>query len=316
VYQRFLIPLDGSGVAEQVLPYVRILSSGIGADIGLYSVVDDVRPTPVGTTHRAHLDRVVFSVRNRVRDYQEGDVTFLQKDGLSVSCTVCEGDHASDVASPLAGQAKREPATPTAMATRGRSRMTRWLMGSAADEVPHATASLLFLIRPRPHENGSPDVRLKTIIIPLDRSAFAKQVLHHVVPLADDLHLRVIVIQVTLPPQGYSGRQGLVPGETLAPVEEPAPLVEVGVREYLNDIRGQLSRPGMSSVEIRNPRAVAVYTVMDVVERVNDSVLVMPTHRRSPTGRWWLGSVGDRVVRNSRGPVLLVRPSENWRQRN
>jgi nucleotide-binding universal stress UspA family protein len=137
-----------------------------------------------------------------------------------------------------------------------------------------------------------------------------------VVPLADALHLRVIVVQVALPPQGYSGRQELVPEEPLAPVEEPAPLADVGVREYLNDIRGQLSQPGMSSVEIRNPRAAAVYTIMDVVERVNDSILVMPTHRRSPTGRWPLGSVADRVVRNSRGPLLLVRPSENWWQRN
>lgn len=316
MYQRFLIPLDGAGLAEQVLPYVGILSSGLGADIGVYSVVDDVRPTPVGTTHRAHLDQVVFSVRNRVRDYQEGDVAFLQKDGLSVSRTVRERDHASDVASPIAGQAERKPATLTAMAIHGRFGMTRWLMGSAADEVPHATVSPLFLIRPRPHENGSPEVKLKTIIIPLDGSAFAKQVLHHVVPLADALHLRVIAIQVVPLPRGCSGRQEPVSGERFAVAEEPAPLVDAGTREYLNDIRGMLCQRGISSVEIRSARAAAIYTVMDGVGRVKDNLVVMMNHRQSRAGRWLLGSVADRVVRNSRGSVLLIRPSENWWQRN
>jgi nucleotide-binding universal stress UspA family protein len=55
---------------------------------------------------------------------------------------------------------------------------------------------------------------------------------------------------------------------------------------------------------------------MDVVGRLKDNLVVMTTHRRSPVGRWLLGSVADRVVRNSRGPVLLIRPSENWWQRN
>jgi nucleotide-binding universal stress UspA family protein len=152
VYQRFLIPLDGSGLAEQVLPYVRILSSGLGADIGLYSVVDDVRPTPVGTTHCAHLDQVVFSVRNRVRDYEEGDVAFLQKDGLSTSCTVYEGDYASDVASPIAGQGEREPATLTAMATLGRSGMTRWLRLCEAGSAPRGPSGG----RPAPESDRCP----------------------------------------------------------------------------------------------------------------------------------------------------------------
>lgn len=316
MYQRFLIPLDGSGLAEQVLPYVRILSSGLGADIGLYSVVDDVRPTPVGTTHRAHLDQVVFSVRNRVRDYQEGGVAFLLKDGLSVSCAAREGDHPPDVASPILGQAEREPATLTAVATHGQSGIIQCLMGSAADEVPHATTSPLFLIRPRAHENDSPEVKLKTIIIPLDGSAIAEQVLHHVVPLADALHLRVIVIQVAPPSWGYGGRQEPLPEDLLAPDKEPASLVDVGAREYLNAVRGKLCQRGISSVEIRNPRAVAVYTVMNVVGRVKDNLVVMMNDRRSPVGRWLLGSVADRVVRNSRGHVLLIRPSGNWWQRN
>lgn len=38
MYSRILVPLDGSEMAEQVLPYVRLLAKGLGAHVLLYQV--------------------------------------------------------------------------------------------------------------------------------------------------------------------------------------------------------------------------------------------------------------------------------------
>jgi nucleotide-binding universal stress UspA family protein len=311
MYQRILVPLDGSELAEQVLPYVRILGKGLGARIELLRVFDHVPPSLADPAHRMYLDQVVLSVRNEAKDYLEGVAASLEKDGLAASCTVHEGDHASHVASYIVSEGEREPATLVAMSTHGRSGISRWLLGSVADKVLHATTSPLFLVRPRQHENVTPEVRLKTVIVPLDGSAFGEQVLPHVVALADALRQRVILIRVAPPAWGYRALQEGLLQAPLAPIEDPPTLAEPGAREYLNGVSAKLRQWGVSSVEVCSPRGVPADAILDAAERVQDSFVAMTTHGRSGIGRWLLGSVADRVVRYCPAPVLVVRASEN-----
>ena len=48
--------------------------------------------------------------------------------------------------------------------------------------------------------------------------------------------------------------------------------------------------------------------ILDAAGDEGNNIVVMATHGRSGAGRWVLGSVADRVVRHSPGPVLVVRP--------
>ena len=47
--------------------------------------------------------------------------------------------------------------------------------------------------------------------------------------------------------------------------------------------------------------------IIEAASETRDRLVAMTTHGRSGIGRWVLGSVADRVVRNSGDPVLLVR---------
>ena len=87
------------------------------------------------------------------------------------------------------------------MATHGCSGIQRWLLGSVADKVIHGATNHLFLVRAS--EQGKPDgeAALKTVIVPLDGSPLAEQVLPGVVDLAKKMKLKVVLMRAyALPP--------------------------------------------------------------------------------------------------------------------
>ena len=51
--------------------------------------------------------------------------------------------------------------------------------------------------------------------------------------------------------------------------------------------------------------------ILDHTEHRKFDLIAMTTHGRSGVGRWLLGSVAEKVVRNSPIPVLVVRASQN-----
>jgi hypothetical protein len=70
------------------------------------------------------------------------------------------------------------------MATHGCSGVARWLLGSVTDKVLLATTTPLLIVRSSEPPNPISEVQLKTVIVPLDGSVLAEQVLLHVATLA------------------------------------------------------------------------------------------------------------------------------------
>ena len=192
MYKRILVPLDGSELAEQILPYVRIIGKRLQAQVELLRVFDPVSPVLADPPHGRYLDQIATSFRNQTQGYLEGVASPLRKDGLPVSSIVHEGNPASLIVR----ESERESATLVAMSTHGRSGITRWVLGSVTDKVLHAATTPLLIIRPQ-QQTLAPEVRLNTILVPLDGSSIAEQVLSHVVALAKLLELKVNLIMVT-----------------------------------------------------------------------------------------------------------------------
>jgi nucleotide-binding universal stress UspA family protein len=138
MYPRILAPLDGSELAEQILPYVCNLGKGLRTKIELLRVFEPVLPDLVDSAHGVYPHRIATSIGDQAKDYLEKIAAPLRQKGLTVSCSVDEGSPASLIVS----EAEREPATLIAMSTHGRSGITRWAFGSITDKVLHATPAL------------------------------------------------------------------------------------------------------------------------------------------------------------------------------
>ena len=280
MYERILVPLDGSTLAEHVLPYVRALSRALPAPIELLQVFDSVPLEWVKPEHGVYVDRIASNFRNQALEYLESVSVSLQNLDVEVSCSAHEGGPASVIIT----ESEKEPNTLIAMASHGRSGITRWAMGSVMNKVLHATTNPMLVIRCRDNEMPVDDVELKSVIIPLDGSALAEESLPHVVELSKALGLKAILVRVT-------------------------PHYEAESLSYLRKIGEDLRFAGVLAVEERLLHGQPAASIVDFALEVEDNLVAMTTHGHSGPGRFLLGSVTDRVVGHSGDPVLVVRSS-------
>jgi nucleotide-binding universal stress UspA family protein len=303
MFTRILVPLDGSELAEQVLPYVRILGKGLQARVELLRVFEPVSPSLADPAHGLYLDRIIASVRTQMQDYVENVAASLRKDGLTVSTIVHEGNAAASIVQ----EAETIPDTLVAISTHGRSGVTGWVMGSTTDKVLHATTHPVFVVRVWDRVESGPRVKLNSMLVPLDGSTIAEQALPYAVALATALGLNVILLRVTLSAEDYPLPASDFAGYPLARIEELIEFGDAEAQEYLETVCVKLREQGVASVEGRVVRGHAGGAILDMARQTQDCLVTMTTHGLSGLDRWIRGSVANRVVRHSVDPVLVIR---------
>ena len=279
MYTRILVPLDGSKLAEQVLPHVKRLASAFELHMELLSTFSPPfiyrGPNPSSFPHQ-----IEDNIRAHSMDYLHSIKSSLVDLGVPVSCTVRLGEPASWIVT----EAEKEADTLIAMSTHGRSGITRWVLGSVADKVLHDTTAPVLFLKSQDEDTPTEEASLTSVIVPLDGSSLAEQVLPHVVALAQALRLSVTLVRV-------SSHHG-----------------EAEASGYLQEIGGKLRQQGVSSVKELVLNGHPATAIVDIARDIPNNLVTMTTHGHSGIGRWILGSVTDRVVRHSGSPVLVVHP--------
>jgi nucleotide-binding universal stress UspA family protein len=188
-----------------------------------------------------------------------------------------------------------------AMATHGRSGITRWLLGSIAERVLRATASPLLLL------GGAKQVvarnpALQAVIVPLDGSELAEAVLPTAIEVAMRLSLKVILARAYEAPTGSDpGSEGLY----VPRYYRLKALFQAQAESYLEGKVSEMKELGLSRVSTVSLEGPAAGGILDLARRTPDSLIAMCTHGRSGAQRWLLGSVTEKVVRHSGVPVLV-----------
>ena len=165
MYQRILVPLDGSELAQVILPYIEELARTARAEIILLRVCEEYEDC-TDPMHQAYLDRLAKSIPWRLGG--RGDI---------IRSEVVRGHPAEEIMT----YAEQNDVNLIAMATHGRSGISRWLMGSVASKVLSASGSPVLLVRPEILQKVTPEGWLRhNILVPLDGSSVAEWVLPHV----------------------------------------------------------------------------------------------------------------------------------------
>ena len=115
-YQRILVCLDGSELAERILPFVRLFAKGFKAPVHLLQVVPPLTPD-IGNEPGGPFIELTFQLHKRAEMYLTEVRESLVDAGVDVTVTVEEGD----VASLVIAEAEGTPGTLVALTTHGRS---------------------------------------------------------------------------------------------------------------------------------------------------------------------------------------------------
>ena len=307
MYTRILTPLDGSEVSEHVLPYVRGLASRLSIPLTLLMAIEPEHPTvghmlnPTLHWHQTEIHR-----SGHAKEYLASMASRLRGAGLNVDTTT----PSSEPATAIVREAANDPGVLIAMASHGRSGLARWWMGSVADKVLHMADNPLLLIRSRAVPVAAQESAPERLIVPVDGSQLAEQILPHVVSLSTALKLPVVLVRVTMSEAEYyqamsMGLRVLPP--TLPSFQSFSGSMDGEALTYLNDLQDRLTSQGVTSVEGRVLQGSPADSIVDLAAATEHGLVVMTTHGRSGVGRMVLGSVSERIVRQSDGPVLIVR---------
>src|SRR5688572_14627621 len=143
---------------------------------------------------------------------------------------------------------------------------------------------------------------IRTIMVPLDGSEFAEQALPIAEALAASLGAALRLVTVHDPKLAW-----LDPAEAAAAFADLGDSLREEEESYLQRKAGELARRGRAVAHaMRKGEPAAELAKHAQAEKVD--LVVMTTHGRGGVSRLWLGSVADRLVRQSDRPVLLLRP--------
>lgn len=298
MYEKIMVPLDGSELAEVALPYAEELAVQLGSEIILI-YVSELLKDPQEEIDQSYFQKIVESIKERAARYS-GQPTTTQ--AIKVKSVLLSGHPAEKIVE----YADSENISFIVMSTHGRSGIQRWALGSVADKVMRASTKPVVLIRSK---DSRSDIRveglLRKVVVPLDGSKEAEAVIPYIEELASKLKLGVILVQVL--DRGYNTLEGYFPLSDQQMESDKAIATT-----YLNNMGARLKEKGItvSTEEKLNIDIIYGNPAEEIIKLANEKqvdFIAMTTHGRSGVGRQVFGSVAERILREGNTPLMLVK---------
>jgi nucleotide-binding universal stress UspA family protein len=300
MFRAILVPLDGSPMAEQALPLAARLARATDSALHLLHVHVDASPNPIAVEGLPVIDEQMRSLA------AEHERVYLER----LAAAHAEGDFipiatrlAGPVAQTIATYARDINAGLIVMTTHGRSGFAQLWLGSVAEALARNSGTPLLLLRP--DEDGAlPERPFKRVLVPLDGSPLAEEILPHARALAEldggEIELLRIVDTLPVPESMPFHERFRLDARTVAAERADA-------EQYLSTVSGRLAplsvRPQVAEAD-QPARAI-----LEEAQRAQADLVAVTTHGKSAVTRVALSSVTDKVLRAVRGPLLILRPS-------
>jgi nucleotide-binding universal stress UspA family protein len=147
MYNRILLPLDGSVIAEQALPHAIALAQRFQSELVLLRVLIPLPRPP--TTAEAALQRAEEKAAVFAREYLEHIAAGVQECGIMVQMITIKGRPHWQIIQ----YAETNQVDLIVMCTRGHSGLSRWLMGSVSDRVVRGANVPVLMVRAQKKES-------------------------------------------------------------------------------------------------------------------------------------------------------------------
>ena len=290
-----LVPLDGSSLAECVLPHTLAVAQAFGSQVTLLHVLE---PTQIPGQPRA-VDPVYWHIRKAESDaYLDAIATRLQAAGLKAQHAVLEGQPAERVIE----YARDNGVDLVILSSHGRSGLSGWNVSSVVQKI------ILRIYRPillvRAYQLVTPAVtglHYQRLLVPLDGSQRAECIL----PLASNLALaheaQLLLAHVIHKPE--MPRHAPLTSEEAELVTQLTERNRAAAVKYLDQLRARL--PG--DVETRLIAGVNVLvTLHELAEQEKVDLVVLNAHGYSGETRWPYGGTVTSFIAYGSTPLLIA----------
>jgi nucleotide-binding universal stress UspA family protein len=298
MFSRLLVPLDGSVLAEAVLPVTLYLARTLSATVTLIHVIEQDAPLQV------HGERHLTTVPEATAYLEEVTTRYFPLDLRPHIEQHVHTGQVSDVACTIADHVGEFDSDLIVMCTHGRSGLRNWLFGSIAQQTIVLGKTPILLIRPT-EAGTSPPFLCRRILVPLDGQPDHEQAapialnLAHVCGAEVQL-LRVVPTVPTLVSEEATTAR-LLPSATAALLD----ITEQKAQEYLEMLAAKL-KVNQSAVEVEVGRGDPARCIVQTARQMNTDLIVLATHGKKGADAFWSGSLTPKVSGQCRQPLLLV----------
>ena len=309
MYKKILVPLDGSQLAEKVLPYAIQLTSRFQAETVLLHVFGAGEPQSKGMS-KAYIEHTAEKIREQLLEIAPKSKLSAGKVPILIKSEVITGD----VASSILKYAEESKIDLIIMSKHGHSGIGHWLMGSVAHKVFSVSRIPVLIIHPANTDNIEQSGWPRNVLVPLDGSKMSETVLSHV----EDLFVKgqsageVTLFRVGEPPDLLGDYPQAIMQLTWAEHVKKAKLAaKEASLVYLGEKQKQLEAKGIKvNIEVVLGEN-AIPAITRYIREHPCDLVAMTTHGHSRISVWPYGHVADRIIQVNIKPLLLIRPNKN-----
>lgn len=284
-----LVPLDGSQLSERSLPYATAIASALQTNVVLMiaAYTSDI------PEHGPWSDEMVAHPRETCMAYLAGVGSRI---GVPEDKLVVKIGYPHEA---ILQTAHDVGAAMVVISTHGRSGISRWMYGSTAGNLLHASNVPVFVVG-KEVPDGAASFSPKHVLVPLDGSTLGEAALPHAREISNAFGANITLVRVA--PFSAEAYPMMVPSMYWPTLDED---LIAGATAYMEKMRSSIDQP----VEINVLQGARAGALLDFVEAKAVDLVVMATHARAGVQRAILGSTADRML-GGRAPVLLIRPEE------
>ena len=294
MFEKILLPLDGSELSELTIPYAEELAGKLGSEVILYHV-HGREHTSQEHMHLMYLERVSEIMQRNILNNQPA------RTDVKITTIVEAGEPTENICK-LVETNNIDLIMMTAVSTSGLK--IGKMLGSVTDHVCQTVPIPVMLIRP---QNLIPADRkfhlISHILIPLDGSDLSKLALPAGEELAAKLKIAVTLFQMATTVRLYSDVSGSSTYIDYTKVNDDEKKHAIA---EMSSLEKELKEKGLNATNVVISGSDAATEIIELCKRTGIDLVVMSTHGRSGLGRWVFGNVAEKVLRHGETPLLLI----------
>ncbi|HEY73403.1 MAG: hypothetical protein B6I35_13415 [Anaerolineaceae bacterium 4572_32.2] len=295
MFDHILVPLDGSSLAECVLPHVIAIARALEARVTLLQVLE----RPHGRSQSQFVEPLDWYMgAAEARTYLNTLAARLQKADLQVETAFLEGQAAERIIE----FARDQSVGLIILSSHGRSGLSGWNVSSIVLKIILRAYLPVMIVRAyQPPEHDLMGLRYRRLLVPLDCSQRAECVLPLATALARFHEAELLAGHVVTRPQ-MPHRAPLLPEERKLATQ----IIErnrLEATRYLRQLQPRLD------VRVRTHIAIsdhAAATLHDLVEQADVDLVVLSAHGYSGSVKWPYGSLAVNFISYGATPLLIV----------